>query len=211
MLTVILFQIIVLIFSVIIHEISHGFMALRLGDTTAKDAGRLTLNPAKHLDFFGSFLLPLLLAVLKAPVVGWAKPVPYNPNRLKNPKQGSGLIAAAGPVSNLLVAIIFGLGARILAVASPDSALLTLVNFIIFINLALAVFNLIPIPPLDGSGILFSILPRSFAPVQEFLMRFGFIILIIFILYGLSLISPVVFFLYNLITGSATLWLKVSP
>src|SRR3989344_8699741 len=102
------FQIIVLIFSVMIHEISHGAVALKLGDTTARDLGRLTLNPLKHLDPIGSFLLPLILAISHAPVIGWAKPVPYNPFNLRDPKRGAAIIGVAGPISNIALAIVFG-------------------------------------------------------------------------------------------------------
>src|SRR3989338_4079103 len=107
---IILFQIIVLFFSVVIHEVSHGVVALMLGDKTAKDAGRLTLNPLKHIDPFGSVLLPVLLLIAQSPILfAWAKPVPYNPYNLKNPKSGAALIAAAGPLSNIILAVIFGI------------------------------------------------------------------------------------------------------
>jgi len=109
-----IFFVIVLIFSVIIHEISHGYVALWLGDDTAKRAGRLTLNPLAHIDWFGSVLFPFFLAFIGAPVFGWAKPVPYDPRFLPNPKKASGLIALAGPVSNLLMAVIFAIFFRIL-------------------------------------------------------------------------------------------------
>lgn len=201
--TILVFQLIVLIFSVIIHEVSHGLIALKLGDPTAKEAGRLTLNPIKHLDFFGSFLVPVTLFFLSsgAFVLGWAKPVPYNPYRLKKPKIGAGLIAAAGPASNLLVAIIFGLLFRLAPLASIAAPLPALISYIIFINVVLAVFNLLPIPPLDGSGILFSILSRKLYAVQEFLERYGFAILILFILFGFSLIFPIILRIYQLIAG----------
>ena len=112
---VLIFQLIALLFSVIIHEVSHGIMAYRLGDPTAKNAGRLTLNPLKHLEFFGSFLLPFTLFLIKSPILfGWAKPVPFNPLYLKNPKRDSGLIGLSGPVSNFSIAIIFSLILKIL-------------------------------------------------------------------------------------------------
>src|SRR3989344_1069801 len=115
-----LYQVIVLIFLVIIHEVSHGLMAYRLGDNTAKEAGRLTLNPAKHLEFFGSFLVPFLFIITRSSfILGWAKPVPFNPYNLKNPKRDGALIALAGPGSNLLIAIIFGLIVRIMVVFMP--------------------------------------------------------------------------------------------
>lgn len=198
------FFIIALIFSVIIHEISHGYIALKLGDTTAKDAGRLTLNPLKHIDIFGSIILPLTLALSGAPVFGWAKPVPYDPRFLANPKKASGLIALAGPASNLTLAIIFSIIARFLATLPATDFLGSLILFIIIVvqvNVSLAVFNLLPIPPLDGSGVLFSFLPRSAEPLQVFLQKFGIYILIFLVFSGLSFLSPIMSFLYGLLLG----------
>ena len=204
---VIIFQLLVLIFSVMIHEISHGAVALRLGDPTAKNAGRLTLNPLKHLDFIGSFLLPLALFFLGGPIFGWAKPVPYNPLRLKNPKAGAGLIGAAGPLSNILLAIVFGILLRLLL---PWSALevvgilIGLFQVIVLINIALAIFNLLPIPPLDGSNILFALLPRKYYLLQQFLARYGFYLLLFLIFFGgFNFIAPIILGLYRLIAGSA--------
>src|SRR3989344_1145312 len=159
------FQIVVLIFSVVIHEVSHGFAALSLGDRTAEDAGRLTLNPLKHLDPFGSVLLPLFTLFLGGFVFGWAKPVPYNPYNLKNQKWGPALVGAAGPAANIGLALVFGLLLRFLPGFSESIPSTFLFNFlsvastITLLNLVLAVFNLVPIPPLDGSKVLFSVLP----------------------------------------------------
>ncbi|MEK7192196.1 MAG: site-2 protease family protein [Patescibacteria group bacterium] len=205
------FQLSVLLFSVIIHEVSHGTVALKLGDRTAKDAGRLTLNPLNHLDFFGSFILPLSLFLLSGGqfVLGWAKPVPYDPRNLKNPKSGSGLIGAAGPISNLLVAAVFGLALRLilpLAGFEVVETLIFLINYIVFINVLLAIFNLLPIPPLDGSGILFSLLPNNFNRLKEFLLRYGFFILIIFIFFGFQLLIPLVHWIYQAIVGPAAIF-----
>jgi Zn-dependent protease len=159
------FQLAALILSVIIHEISHGYVAEYLGDPTARLAGRLTLNPLKHLDFFGSLVLPLLLVLSGQPVIGWAKPVPYNPYNLKDPLRGGGLIALAGPLSNFLVAMILGLCIRFLdtfpIVGLAQIELLALMfQLVVSLNVALALFNLLPIPPLDGSKVLALILPR---------------------------------------------------
>src|SRR5687768_15516167 len=170
--TLIIFYIIVLIFSVILHEIAHGFVALHFGDETAKNAGRLTLNPLRHLDPFGSVLLPLLLALSNLPVFGWAKPVPYDPRNLRRPKQQSGLIALAGPMTNLFIAIVFAGLIRILgALLGPAQyeALPILLDVVVWVNIALTFFNLLPIPPLDGSGVLFSLLPASARPFQLFM------------------------------------------
>lgn len=200
-----IFFVIVLVFSVIIHEISHGYIALWLGDTTAKDAGRLTLNPIPHLDLFGSILFPLLLALAGAPVFGWAKPVPYDPRFLKNPKKAAGLIALAGPASNLLVAIIFAIISRILLTTQATDFTITLyalVAVIVQVNLALAIFNLLPIPPLDGSGVLFSFLPPGTGKIQAFLQRYGFYILIVLIMTGLNFLNPIMQVLYRLLLGA---------
>ncbi|MDO8601830.1 MAG: site-2 protease family protein, partial [bacterium] len=166
---IIAFYIIVLIFSVIVHEVAHGFVALHFGDQTAKNAGRLTLNPFKHLDPFGSVLLPLLLAFSHLPVFGWAKPVPYDPRNLRHPKRESGYIAVAGPLTNLFVAVVFAILVRVLVATiglAQYGTLIVLLDVVVWVNLALTFFNLIPIPPLDGSGVLFSLLPPSARPFE---------------------------------------------
>ena len=205
----IIFQLIVLLFSVVIHEVSHGAAAYRLGDPTAKLMGRLTLNPIKHLDFFGSLIMPFSVFLLTGGrfVFGWAKPVPFNPANLKNPRLGSALVALAGPLSNFCLAVIFSLAARLLAGSAAGSAggadfaaaASVLVGYVVLINLLLAVFNLVPIPPLDGSKILFYFLPRRFYAVEEFLERYGFVILLLFIFFGFPLITPIIDLLYDLL------------
>lgn len=207
---VLIFQLIVLLFSVIIHEISHGAMALRLGDRTAKDAGRLTLNPLKHLDLFGSVILPLSLFLLSggSMILGWAKPVPYNPLNLKNPKRDAGLIGAVGPLSNLALAAVFGIFIRILlpfANVSVVAPLILLFNIVVFINLLLAVFNLMPLAPLDGANILFAALPERWQEVRIFLQRYGFFLLMLLIFFGFRLLMPLIGFLHKLIVGTAAL------
>lgn len=201
---ILIFQLIVLIFSVIIHEISHGFVAYALGDKTAKLAGRLTLNPIKHIDPFGSVILPLILFILQSPVLfGWAKPVPFNPMNLKNPKRDSGLIGLAGPISNYSVAIIFSI---ILNAASAlgllTNPLAIFINIVILVNIVLATFNLVPIPPLDGSKILFSCLPAGTENFQILLEKYGFYVLIFFILFGFPLITPIILAIYHLLGGN---------
>lgn len=191
-----------------VHEVAHGTVAHRLGDDTAKQLGRLTLNPLKHLDFFGSIFLPLFLVLSQSPVIfGWAKPVPYNPENLKNPKIGAAMIGIAGPLSNFALAVIFGILIRILAGVTeffPDQTILLLMSFfniIVIVNLVLGVFNLVPIPPLDGSKVLFTLLPRRHYQWERFLEIYGMWILLIFILFGFNLILPIIAGLYSLIVG----------
>lgn len=196
-----IFLILILILSVVVHEVTHGFVADRLGDPTARLAGRLTLNPIKHLDPFGSVILPLLLAILPGNFIfGWAKPVPFNPYHLKNPERDAALIAVAGPLSNLLIAAIFGTLVRISSAISVPllAGAAPLFAAIVWINVILAVFNLVPLPPLDGSKVLFALLPRSAARAKILLEQYGTIFLVLFIFFGFRLIAPITQFLFNL-------------
>jgi len=195
----IIFFLIILIFSIVIHEVAHGSIANLLGDPTAKYAGRLTLNPIKHLDLFGSLLVPLFLIILRSPVLfGWAKPVPINPYNFRDPKWDGAKVAIAGPAANILVALIFGLAIRFFPL---PTSILTIFSIIVILNLILAIFNLVPIPPLDGSHILFTFLPEKFANIKLFLHQFGPFILLFFIFFALRWILLVVTGLYFLITG----------
>lgn len=199
-----IFQIIVLILSVVVHEVSHGVVANALGDPTAKLAGRLTLNPAKHLDFFGSFLLPLLMWIFSGGrmIFGYAKPVPYNPWNLRNPALGGGLIGAAGPLSNLALALLFSVPVRFADFAGGAlGELVPLFSVIIFINLLLALFNLIPIPPLDGSKVLFAFFPPRWEGVKIWLEQYGFFLLLLLLFSGLPWLFPLVASLFRLLTG----------
>jgi len=195
-----IFSIIVLLFSVVIHEVSHGWAALKLGDDTAEKMGRLTLNPIPHLDIFGSILLPLFLIISRAGIIfGWAKPVPYNPLKLKKPGRDSALLALAGPAANFSLALFFGLLMRIGANSALGLAFLSFLGIIVQINLILAIFNLLPIPPLDGSKILFYFFPSP--KLEIVLYQYSFIILLIFIMFGWSLIYPLVALFFYLFTG----------
>jgi len=195
-----LFQIIVLVFSAVVHEYMHGFMAHQLGDDTAKNAGRLTFNPVKHLEWLGSFFVPLAMILSGMPFVfGWAKPVPYNPHNLRDKKYGDAKVALAGPLGNLIVAIFFGLILRFFPVFSLTFA--GLLGIIVYINLVLAIFNLIPIPPLDGSKILAVFLPPHLRYKYLASERMGFVFVILFIMLAGSLIMPIVNFLFKLIAG----------
>lgn len=187
--------------SVVIHEISHGFMAEYFGDKTARHAGRLTLNPIKHLDLFGSILIPILLYFSSGFVFGWAKPVPYNPNNLRDRKKGEIAVAAAGILANLSIAIIFGIILRISTNFSVPAGFNFIISSIVVVNLALAIFNLVPIPPLDGSKILFNILPRSLNSIVELLEKYSIIFFIVFIVFFVDYLYPILAFLYHLITG----------
>jgi len=197
-----IFYIAVLIMSVVVHEISHGFVAEYFGDKTARYAGRLTLNPIKHLDLFGSIFLPAILIMSGSPFLfGWAKPVPYNPDNLSNKKWGEMLVAAAGVISNLFLAVVFGLLLRFsLDLYMPEGFTL-IVSSIVVVNLGLVIFNLIPIPPLDGSKILFSLLPQSLFYVLVFLEQYSFLLLILFIVFFSDKLFPILTFLYQFITG----------
>lgn len=203
-----IFYIVILIFSVIIHEIAHGYAALFLGDRTAEYEGRLTLNPVSHIDIFGSIILPFFLILTRSPILlGWAKPVPYNPYNLRNQKWGPAMVGVAGPLANILLALIFGIFIRFVpGLTNGISGLfvfnfLTIASAIVLLNLVLALFNLVPIPPLDGSKVLFSILPYQWRGAQLFLEQYGFFILLFFIFFFSGWITPIAFFLFRIITG----------
>ncbi len=197
-----IFIIVVVIMSVVVHEVSHGLAALALGDPTAKYQGRLTLNPIKHLDPVGSVLVPLIGYLLGGFVVGWAKPVPFNPYNLRNARWGEALVAIAGPLSNFFLAIVFGLVIRIAHIYGfGGDAFISISAFIVLINITLGIFNLIPIPPLDGSKILFAILPNSFMAFRGFLEQFGVVFALLFAYLFWQLLSPVVQSIFSLITG----------
>jgi Zn-dependent protease len=199
-----IFSLVVLLFSVIIHELAHGYVAYSLGDPTAKYEGRLTLNPLKHLDPFGSVILPLLLFIAGSPFLfGWAKPVPVNPYNFRDKKYGDIKVSFAGPASNLSLAIIFGLLLRFLPseIFMANPGIFIALTYIVAINIWLAVFNLIPIPPLDGSWILFSLLPQRWQSVRIFLSQYGVAILVLIILFAGGLWSSITGTLFQLITG----------
>ncbi|MFH0906734.1 MAG: site-2 protease family protein [bacterium] len=202
---VLFFQLAILLMSIVIHEFAHGWMAFYLGDPTAKHSGRLTLNPIKHLDAWGSFFIPLMVFVFSSgqAIFGWAKPVPYNPYNLRDQKYGSAKVAAAGPFANLLVALVFGLALRFMPLqVLAFNGLAQIFSLIVFLNILLAVFNLVPLPPLDGSKILFTFLPRSFDKTRMFLEQYGMIFLLFFIFFAFQLLLPLVFFIFHLLTGA---------
>jgi len=201
----IIFIISVIVFSVIIHEVMHGVAADSLGDPTARYAGRLTLNPIPHLDLFGSIILPILCALTPGGFLfGWAKPVPYNPyNLFRAPRWGEAIVAAAGPASNLVLALLGGLLIRLQLF--PDIA--GVLMYIVAINVSLMLLNLIPVPPLDGSKILSSVLPKSLGydalrerMEQNPFLGFGVVILLI-VVFG-SAFGNLVFGIARAIAGT---------
>ncbi|XKT75245.1 MAG: site-2 protease family protein [Patescibacteria group bacterium UBA2103] len=206
---VFLFTVLILIISIILHEVSHGYAANALGDPTAKLAGRLTLNPIPHIDLVGSVLIPAFLVLTSAGFLfGWAKPVPYNPLNLKNQRFGEGIVAFAGPAVNLLIALIFGLIIRF-GEGLPDT-FLALSALVVLVNLFLGLFNLIPIPPLDGYTVLRTLLPYKFALMfrnfEQKVQSFGIISLFLFIFLFISVLSGPFFalvqYVFTLIVGA---------
>lgn len=197
---IVIFQVVALVFSAIIHEYMHGWMADQLGDPTAKREGRLSMNPLVHIDPFGSILLPALMILTGTGFVfGWAKPVPYNPYNLSDAKYGGAKVALAGPLGNLITALFFGLVLRFVPLA--NEMMVTMFAIIVQINLVLMVFNLVPIPPMDGSKVLMPFLPYSLQVKYAELERYGMILVLIFVMFGFNLILPIIDFLFGLIVG----------
>lgn len=185
----------IVLFSVILHELAHGVVAYWLGDHTAKDAGRLTLNPLKHIDPFMSILVPVILYLLRAPVFGGAKPVPINPYNLKWREWGMALVAVAGPFTNFLLALIFFLIGHFsgLLYGSGGELWTFIFSETIYINLGFMIFNLIPIPPLDGSRVLYAIAPDGF---RRFMLQIEH--------YGIFIVYALIFFFGNFFSGFMT-------
>ena len=179
----IIIVLVILLFSAIVHEVCHGLMAERLGDDTAREQGRITLNPIPHIDPYGSILLPLLLLAVHSPIIfGAAKPVPVNFGNLKPRRLGMALVSLAGPLSNFALAILFTL---IIKLNLANSIAYPILVEAILINIILGTFNLIPIPPLDGSKILASVLTESWWPKLFAWERWGFLLVIVFLYLGL--------------------------
>lgn len=194
-----IFYLVTIVFSAIIHEYSHGWMAEQLGDPTARYAGRLTLDPRAHIDLWGTILLPLLLFFGTGGrfVFGYAKPVPFNPYNLSNQRWGPALVGLAGPLSNLLLATSFALLYRVL----PTSGITPFIEIIVLANILLMVFNMVPIPPLDGSKVLFALLPDSMYRLKGMLEQYGLMVLLIFIFFFAQILSPIIFFIHRILLG----------
>ncbi|OGZ06695.1 MAG: hypothetical protein A3D65_02125 [Candidatus Lloydbacteria bacterium RIFCSPHIGHO2_02_FULL_50_13] len=199
----VLFSVLVLVFSVVAHEVSHGYMAQYLGDPTARLAGRLTMNPIRHIDPIGSLLVPFVTALIHGGIIfGWAKPVPYNPYNLRDQKWGDAKVALAGPLTNLSIAVLFAVILRLGGDAvAPDMA--GIMHLIVFINIILAVFNLVPIPPLDGSKVLFNLLPLRYRYVGEYLERYALVLILVFAFFLWKFFLPLISFLYVLLVGAS--------
>ncbi|MCU0665878.1 MAG: site-2 protease family protein [Candidatus Omnitrophica bacterium] len=195
-----------LIIAITVHEFSHGFVAYKLGDNTAKYSGRLSLNPLAHIDPFGTIILPILLYFTTGGrfVFGYAKPVPVNTMALGHPKRDIGFVSLAGPLSNITFAFLLSLLVRFLHLPGASNYfLVSLIN----INVILGVFNLLPIPPLDGSGILISLLPQRLAIIYSSLERYGFILLIVLILFNITdyFVWPLVRLILNFMLGGVSI------
>jgi Zn-dependent protease len=183
-------QLVALVFGLTLHEFAHAWMGHYLGDDTAQKEGRLSLNPASHIDPFATLALPLLLILLKSPVVfAAAKPVPFNPWAVRGGVWGAALVAAAGPITNLLLAMFFALCYRFLPFSDLAA---TVFGAMIIVNVGLAIFNMIPFPPLDGSRLLYAVAPQGLREVMDRIEQAGFAFLLLIMLIGYPFIAPYV-------------------
>lgn len=197
-----IFYFLIIIPSAVVHEVAHGLAAYWLGDDTAKRAGRLTLNPAAHIDMFGTILLPLLFVLSRTGLLfAYAKPVPYNPYNLKS-EVDELKVALAGPISNFIIAGSFAVVARLLNTVPSISNAAVLLSILVYANIALAIFNLVPIPPLDGSKLLYLLIPKENYQIRAFLNQYGMFLLLFFVFFGVGIIAPVIGIITNFFLGN---------
>jgi Zn-dependent protease len=201
------------ILSITVHEYAHAFASFRLGDDTAARLGRMTLNPIAHIDLFGTIIIPAIGLLWNVPFFGWAKPVPFNPvrfTRTMRMKYSTLIVALAGPISNLLLAVMVALAGRMILKAHAGgmemsgvvvNPLFEFITKLILINVSLAIFNFLPVPPLDGSKILYGILPDSAYPVIEFLEKYSFVFFVAILLVGGSFVGPPISALLKMFYG----------
>ena len=202
----ILIQLLALFLAIVPHEVAHGYVAWKLGDPTARRANRLTLNPLAHIDPFGSIILPGLLMFMHSPVLfGWAKPVPFDPRYFRDPRRGIMLVGAAGPITNFALAMLSAVLFRVLGVVGVGGFFATFLAYLCITNIVLGVFNLIPIPPLDGSRVAMGLIPEDWVGPYLRLEPFGFVIIFGLLWLGAldRVISPAAFFLFRLLLGAA--------
>ncbi len=194
-----IFIYIIIVLSAVFHEYAHGWAAYQLGDSTAKDEGRLTLNPLVHLDPIGTVILPLFLLFTSGMFLGWAKPVPYNPYNLRDLRYGTLKVAAAGPGANLLIALVIGLILRLFLpiISSYSMVLPSYLGFVVYVNIFLALFNLLPFPPLDGSKIFADLFPNQW----KYFMQLGMMGIFIALFMAFFILSPIANFIFKIIVG----------
>ncbi len=196
-----IFSLALLIMSIVIHEVAHGLAALSQGDHTAQYQGRLTLNPLKHIDPIGSIIVPIMCAILPGSIMfGWAKTVPYNPYNMRNGRKSELWVAIAGPLSNIAIALILSLGLRFFGANLPIETI-KLIATGVLMNIVLAVFNLVPLPPLDGSKVLFNLLPEQAEKIRDFFEKYGLFATLLFIFFIWQFFTPLIFSIFTLMTG----------
>jgi len=193
-------QIVILIYSVVLHEVAHGLTARAMGDRTAEHMGRLTLNPLAHMELFGSFILPILTKIFGGFMFGYAKPVPYDPDNLSDRRWGPAKVGLAGPATNLALAALLGVIIRAAGPGLGDAATL-LLSYGVLINIGLAFFNLMPVPPLDGHWLLMAVLPPSARELRIALYRGQWLLLAVVIFYVFPALFPLLEGLFTLLTG----------